>query len=87
MVLGRSGPQRFQIHKAYGGPERLPLAHTWFVFFFSLAMTRALGLVYLRVLSLGSFNQIDLPEYPSKEQLQERLLLAIHEASEGFGFG
>ncbi|XXG55804.1 hypothetical protein AAC387_Pa03g3392 [Persea americana] len=33
------------------------------------------------------FNQLDLPEYPSKEQLRERLLLAIHEASEGFGFG
>ncbi|KAJ8645550.1 hypothetical protein MRB53_007298 [Persea americana] len=33
------------------------------------------------------FNQLDLPEYPSKQQLQERLLLAIHEANEGFGFG
>ncbi|KAJ6822557.1 E3 ubiquitin-protein ligase UPL1-like [Iris pallida] len=33
------------------------------------------------------FNQIDLPEYTSKERLQERLLLAIHEANEGFGFG
>ncbi|KAK1275953.1 E3 ubiquitin-protein ligase UPL2 [Acorus gramineus] len=33
------------------------------------------------------FNQLDLPEYPSKEQLEERLLLAIHEANEGFGFG
>ncbi|XWS14892.1 hypothetical protein CRYUN_Cryun35bG0047900 [Craigia yunnanensis] len=33
------------------------------------------------------FNQLDLPEYPSKEHLEERLLLAIHEASEGFGFG
>ncbi|CAO2834572.1 unnamed protein product [Amaranthus hypochondriacus] len=33
------------------------------------------------------FNQLDLPEYPSKEHLQERLLLAIHEGSEGFGFG
>ncbi|XP_021743761.1 E3 ubiquitin-protein ligase UPL2-like [Chenopodium quinoa] len=33
------------------------------------------------------FNQLDLPEYPSKEHLQERLLLATHEASEGFGFG
>ncbi|ONK82067.1 uncharacterized protein A4U43_C01F35780 [Asparagus officinalis] len=59
---GISGPQRFQIHKAYGAPERLPSAHT-------------------------CFNQLDLPEYSSKEQLQERLLLAIHEASEGFGFG
>lgn len=34
-----------------------------------------------------SFNQLDLPEYPSKEHLEERLLLAIHEANEGFGFG
>ncbi|KAJ0801926.1 putative HECT domain, ubiquitin interacting, UBA-like superfamily, armadillo-like helical [Helianthus annuus] len=61
-LQGISGPQRFQIHKAYGAPERLPSAHT-------------------------CFNQLDLPEYMSKEQLQERLLLAIHEASEGFGFG
>ena len=28
-----------------------------------------------------------MPEYPSKHHLEERLLLAIHEASEGFGFG
>ncbi|KAK6947097.1 HUWE1/Rev1, ubiquitin binding region [Dillenia turbinata] len=61
-LQGISGPQRFQIHKAYGAPERLPSAHT-------------------------CFNQLDLPEYSSKEQLQQRLLLAIHEASEGFGFG
>ncbi|XP_038983602.1 E3 ubiquitin-protein ligase UPL1-like isoform X2 [Phoenix dactylifera] len=61
-LQGISGPQRFQIHKAYGAPERLPSAHT-------------------------CFNQLDLPEYPSKEQLEERLLLAIHEANEGFGFG
>jgi len=61
-LQGISGLQRFQIHKAYGSPDRLPSAHT-------------------------CFNQLDLPEYPSKEQLEERLLLAIHEASEGFGFG
>ncbi|KAK4254640.1 hypothetical protein QN277_009993 [Acacia crassicarpa] len=61
-LQGISGPQKFQIHKAYGAPDRLPSAHT-------------------------CFNQLDLPEYTSKEQLQERLLLAIHEASEGFGFG
>ncbi|KAL5803856.1 hypothetical protein ACOSQ3_030656 [Xanthoceras sorbifolium] len=61
-LQGISGPQKFQIHKAYGAPERLPSAHT-------------------------CFNQLDLPEYSTKEQLQERLLLAIHEASEGFGFG
>ncbi|KAL6999108.1 E3 ubiquitin-protein ligase upl1 [Sarracenia purpurea var. burkii] len=61
-LQGISGPQRFQIHKSYGAPERLPSAHT-------------------------CFNQLDIPEYTSKEQLQNRLLLAIHEASEGFGFG
>ncbi|GER32833.1 E3 ubiquitin-protein ligase UPL1 [Striga asiatica] len=61
-LQGISGPQKFQIHKAYGAPERLPSAHT-------------------------CFNQLDLPEYSSKEQLQGRLFLAIHEASEGFGFG
>ncbi|KAI4339633.1 hypothetical protein MLD38_024551 [Melastoma candidum] len=27
------------------------------------------------------FNQLDMPEYPSKEQLEERLLLAIHGAT------
>ncbi|KAG6469888.1 hypothetical protein ZIOFF_070821 [Zingiber officinale] len=61
-LQGISGPQQFQIHKAYGALERLPFAHT-------------------------CFNQLDLPEYSSREQLEERLLLAIHEASEGFGFG
>ncbi|KAH7670367.1 E3 ubiquitin-protein ligase HUWE1 protein [Dioscorea alata] len=61
-LQGISGSQRFQIHKAYGGPEHLPSAHT-------------------------CFNQLDLPEYASKEKLQERLVLAIHEANEGFGFG
>nr|XP_043638137.1 E3 ubiquitin-protein ligase UPL2-like [Erigeron canadensis] len=33
------------------------------------------------------FNQLILPEYPSKEHLKERLLLAIRKANEGFGFG
>ncbi|GKA36748.1 E3 ubiquitin protein ligase UPL1 [Tanacetum coccineum] len=61
-LQGISGPQRFQIHKAYRAPERLPSAHT-------------------------CFNQLDLSEYKSVEELQERLLLAIHEGSEGYGFG
>ncbi|KAI3734580.1 hypothetical protein L6452_14051 [Arctium lappa] len=34
----------------------------------------------------NGFNQLDLPEYPSKEQLQRRLLLTIHEASEVVSF-
>jgi hypothetical protein len=44
-------------------------------------------LLLLIAIVLNSFNQLDLPEYFSKDQLQERLLLAIHEGSEGFGFG
>jgi E3 ubiquitin-protein ligase HUWE1 len=29
-LRGMNGPQRFQIHRAHGGPERLPSAHTCF---------------------------------------------------------
>ena len=32
------------------------------------------------------FNQLDLPAYESRQQLQERLLLAVHEGTTGFGF-
>ncbi|EFJ46920.1 hypothetical protein VOLCADRAFT_75266 [Volvox carteri f. nagariensis] len=61
-LQGISGPQKFQIHKAYGDGSRLPSAHT-------------------------CFNQLDLPEYESKEQLVERLKVAVHEGNVGFGFG
>jgi E3 ubiquitin-protein ligase HUWE1 len=60
-LRGVSGPQKFQIHKAYN-KNRLPTAHT-------------------------CFNQLDLPEYDSFEELQKNLLLSIREGSEGFGFG
>ncbi|KAK9785185.1 hypothetical protein WJX73_010540, partial [Symbiochloris irregularis] len=33
------------------------------------------------------FNQLDLIEYDTKENLRERLLMALHEGSVGFGFG
>jgi E3 ubiquitin-protein ligase HUWE1 len=32
------------------------------------------------------YNQLDLPAYSSQEELQEKLLIAIKEGSEGFGF-
>lgn len=32
------------------------------------------------------FNQLDLPEYDSEDQMKEKLLIAIKEGSEGFGF-
>ncbi len=62
VLQGIGGPQRFQIHKAYGPQERLPAAHT-------------------------CFNQLDMIEYESKEALKDRLMLALHEGAEGFGFG
>lgn len=46
-----------------------------------------LDVVVNAILFVASFNQLDLPEYTSKDQLHERLMLAIHEGSEGFGFG
>jgi E3 ubiquitin-protein ligase HUWE1 len=61
-VQGIGGPQKFQIHKAYGSQQKLPAAHT-------------------------CFNQLDLVEYESKEQLRDRLMLALHEGATGFGFG
>ena len=33
------------------------------------------------------FNQLDLPEYESEAQTREKLLFALRECSEGFGFG
>jgi E3 ubiquitin-protein ligase HUWE1 len=32
------------------------------------------------------FNQLDLPVYVTQEELREKLLLAVKEGSEGFGF-
>ena len=32
------------------------------------------------------FNQLDLPAYPDEQTMREKLLLAITEGSEGFGF-
>jgi len=32
------------------------------------------------------YNQLDIPPYPTQEMLREKLLLAIHECSTGFGF-
>ena len=58
-LQGVSGPQKFQIVKAYN-TELLPCAHT-------------------------CFNSLDLPDYQSKKELQEKLLIAIREGA-GFGF-
>ncbi|GAX74557.1 hypothetical protein CEUSTIGMA_g2006.t1, partial [Chlamydomonas eustigma] len=60
-LQGIGGPQKFQIHKAYGPTDRLPSAHT-------------------------CFNQLDIPEYESKEQLVSKLMVALKQGATGFGF-
>lgn len=57
----------------------------WFFFLFSWLLSLMFMLMHSYL--FASFNQLDLPEYTSKDQLHERLMLAIHEGSEGFGFG
>ena len=32
------------------------------------------------------FNQLDLPEYSTEDTLREKLMYAVKEGSEGFGF-
>ena len=32
------------------------------------------------------FNQLDLPDYPNEETLKKKLIQAVREAHEGFGF-
>lgn len=88
-LQGTSGPQRFQIYKAYGdgGGDRLPSAHTWYVLALQwIAWVIGLIFYFFRGLFLCSINQLGLPEYSNKEVLRERLLMAIYEANEGFGF-
>lgn len=40
----------------------------------------------LRTFLVCSFNQLCLPSYSSFKEMQKKLLLAINEGSEGFGF-
>lgn len=64
----------FKALQGIGGPQKFCIHRTF-------ATTERLPSAHT------CFNQLDLPEYQSKEQLQERLRLAIHEGAEGFGFG
>ncbi|CAM9815631.1 unnamed protein product, partial [Ectocarpus sp. 8 AP-2014] len=52
-----------------------------------LNIHKAFGGSHLLPAAHTCFNQLDLPKYTSEEMTRERILLAIHEGSEGFGFG
>ena len=113
-LQGVHGPQKFQIHRAYGHTDRLPSGEPrqrgesrgGTAALATLKESRSPGmppalaclqpcghassppcpLPLLLPAAHTCFNQLDLLEYESRAQLKERLLTAIHEGSEGFGF-
>lgn len=69
-LQGMRGTQKFTIHKAYGG-----------------VADESGGSTGIRLPTAHTcFNQLDLPVYSTQEELREKLLMAIKEGSEGFGF-
>ena len=85
------GVQRFSIHRAYGDAGNLPSAHTWCVRCGMVFSHHAFIVAHAPSLpthppTYASFNQLDLPAYASQEELRNKLLTAIKEGSEGFGF-
>jgi E3 ubiquitin-protein ligase HUWE1 len=72
-VAARDGPA-CALLQGIGGPQRF-------------SIHRAYGPQERLPAAHTCFNQLDLIEYESKERLRDRLMLALHEGSEGFGFG
>ena len=62
--------------------ENLPTAHTWYSFFHPINLFA----IFLTSCLFSSFNKIDIPLYRSYEELSKKLLIAITEGAEGFGF-
>ena len=58
----------------------------WRVLYITFIVPRHAFSTYPLSLALSSFNQLCLPYYSSFEEMQKKLLLAINEGSEGFGF-
>lgn len=80
---GSNGPQLFTVEQ-WGTPEKLPRAHTWWVFNSDKLWPPVKGIKYLKSVYLFfSFNRLDLPPYDSFEDLWDKLLLAI-ENTQGF---
>lgn len=82
---GMNGVQKFQIHRDDRSTDRLPSAHTWYLYFIFKHYLQML-ISYICFFAFSSFNQLDLPAYETYDKLRTYLLKAIHECSEGFGF-
>lgn len=80
---GSNGPQLFTVEQ-WGSPEKLPRAHTWWVFNLGKLWPLVSVIKSLKSFHLFfSFNRLDLPPYDSFEDLWDKLLLAI-ENTQGF---
>ena len=74
---GMNGFSRFNIHKDYGNKDRLPSSHTCF--------NRELAVIELME-DANIVTELDLPEYENYETLRQRVLTAMLQGSEYFGF-
>ena len=83
LVTGMRGTQKFNIHRAYGDTQALPSAHTCF----NQVLWLCLCILAYDLQLTCLIAQLDLPEYGSKDELRDKLLMAVKEGSEGFGFG
>ena len=94
-LRGQRGPQLFTLQKAGGDPEALPASHTCFVSrrrrSHACALARASRQRAHRNLRrapplLVTQNQLDLPPYRDADTMRDKLLVAVRECGEGFGF-
>lgn len=79
---GSNGPQLFTVEQ-WGTPEKLPRAHTWWVFNLGKLYPWVNDEILKNFHLFFSFNRLDLPPYDSFEDLWDKLLLAI-ENTQGF---
>lgn len=84
----------FQVFKRHRGRGDAPLNSCYYEYYISLtaiiiqvqriSVHKAFNVALLPT-AHTCFNQLDLPEYTSVEELREKLLLAIRHGAEGFG--
>ena len=97
-LQGANGINPFTIQKAEG-VDTLPLAHTWYASSLTPPLPLMCSTLHLHLhlpSSLmvdcplcfleRSFNTLDLPEYSSQDAMRSKVMYAIKEGSQGFGF-
>ena len=70
-LKGPNGPKKFTIAKDYN-PQHLIKAHTWY------------NLMINILIQFFSFYRIDIPDYPTKEILRDKLYKSLREGGPEF---